>query len=80
MSASSVLGGAKPRKAKTKTVKLGKKKSFKIRPGFLHRKLGIPEGTKIPASRLQAALGSPDPETMKAARSAKGLIAMSKKR
>jgi hypothetical protein len=30
--------------------------------GKLHRELGIPEGTKIPASRLAAAVRSPNRE------------------
>ena len=39
---------------KEKTVDLGKKGSFKERPGALHEKLGIPLGEKIPASRLES--------------------------
>jgi len=38
-----------PRKKK---VLLGSKGSFSVRPGALHRALGIPEGDKIPASKL----------------------------
>ena len=38
---------------KTKTVNLGKKGSFQEHPGALHRALGIPEGEKIPASKLE---------------------------
>jgi hypothetical protein len=38
---------------KTKTVDLGSKGSFKEHPGALHRALGVPEGEKIPASKLK---------------------------
>jgi hypothetical protein len=38
--------------AKKKTVNLGSKGSFQERPGALHRALGVPEGEKIPASKL----------------------------
>ena len=38
--------------SKTQTVKLGKKGSFKVRKGALHRALGVPEGEKIPASKM----------------------------
>ncbi len=37
----------------TKTVNLGSKGSFKEKPGALHRALGVPEGQKIPASKLE---------------------------
>lgn len=40
-------------KAKTKTVDLGSKGSFKEHPGALHRALGIPEGEKIPEKDLE---------------------------
>lgn len=36
----------------TEKVDLGKKGSFSVEKGGLHRMLGIPEGQKIPASRL----------------------------
>jgi len=38
--------------SKTTTVDLGKKGSFKEHKGALHRALGVPEGEKIPASKL----------------------------
>ena len=38
--------------SKTQTVKLGKKGNFKVRKGALHRALGVPEGEKIPASKM----------------------------
>lgn len=37
----------------TQNVNLGKKGSFKVHKGALHRALGVPEGQKIPASRLE---------------------------
>lgn len=37
------------------------------RPGALHRSLGIPEGEKIPASRLEAATHSKNPHVAKMA-------------
>ena len=39
--------------SKTKTVNLGSKGSFKEHPGALHRALGVPEGKKIPESKLE---------------------------
>jgi len=39
-------------KPKTKTVNLGNKGSFTEHPGALHRALGVPEGEKIPESKL----------------------------
>ncbi len=39
-------------KAKVQEVKLGKKGSFKIRKGALHRALGIPQGEKIGETRI----------------------------
>lgn len=35
--------------------------------GDLHRKLGVPEGQKIPDAKLQAAKNSPNPATRKQA-------------
>jgi hypothetical protein len=37
---------------KRESVDLGKKGSFTVRKGALHRALGVPEGEKIPASKL----------------------------
>lgn len=37
----------------TKTVNLGHKGSFTEHPGALHRALGIPQGEKIPESKLE---------------------------
>lgn len=38
--------------AKVQKVSLGKNGSFKVHKGALHRALGVPEGEKIPASKL----------------------------
>lgn len=38
---------------KKKTVNLGSKGSFQERPGALHRALGVPEGQKIPESKIE---------------------------
>jgi hypothetical protein len=37
---------------KRQHVDLGKKGSFTVRKGALHRALGVPEGEKIPESKL----------------------------
>jgi hypothetical protein len=37
----------------TKTVNLGSKGSFKEHPGALHRALHVPEGEKIPESKMR---------------------------
>lgn len=41
--------------------------------GALHRDLGVPEGKKIPESKLNAAMHSSNPKTAKRARLAKTL-------
>lgn len=40
-------------------------------PGALHRELGVPEGQKIPAAKLNAAANSNDPTLRKRATLAK---------
>ena len=65
-------------KVKIEKVKLGKKGSFKIRKGALHRALGIPESEKIGQTRIREALHSKNPETRREARSAEGLTHMKK--
>lgn len=65
-------------KVKIQKVKLGKKGSFNIRKGALHRALGIPEGEKIGQKRIKAALHSKNPETRREAVSAEGLTHMKK--
>lgn len=66
------------KKVKKQTVSLGKKGSFKVRKGALHRALGVPEGEKIPASKMSPKGKSPKVRRMIA--SAKGLKAMGKKK
>jgi hypothetical protein len=62
--------------AKTQTVRLGKKGSFKIRKGALHRALDKSEGRKLSASDLVKASNSSNPRVRRMAASAKGLKAM----
>ena len=38
---------------KVQSVNLGEKGSFKVHKGALHRALGVPEGEKIPASKMK---------------------------
>ena len=57
-------------------VNLGKKGSFHVHKGALHRALGVPEGEKIPASKMAEARNSSKPHVRAMARSAKGLKAM----
>lgn len=57
---------------KKETISLPKKHAhIVIHPGGLHRSLGIPEGQKIPAKRLEAATHSSNPKTRKQANLAK---------
>ncbi len=48
-------------------------------PGALHRSLGVPQGEKIPASKMKAALHSRNPMTRKRAALAQTLGKMRKK-
>lgn len=57
-------------------VSLGKKGSFNVHKGKLHRALGIPEGEKIGQARISKALKSKKPAIRRMARSAKGLTHM----
>ncbi len=57
-------------------VNLGSKGSFTVRKGALHRALGVPEGQKIPAARLEQASNSSNPKVRRMAASAKGFKAM----
>lgn len=59
-----------------KTVDLGKKGSFPVNKGGLHRALKVPEGQKIPPSKLAEASDSDDPHVRRMAASAKGFAAM----
>ena len=72
------MGVKKPAK-KVTVIDLGKKGKFSLRPGLLHKHLGIPAGEKIPEERLREALNAKDSEVRKEARSALGLEAMHKK-
>lgn len=58
--------------AKTEHVDLGEKGSFDVQKGALHRMLGIPEGEKIPESRLESAKNSSNPTLRRRAVSAIG--------
>ena len=79
MKADILSGKKKPSKVqKVTVVNLGKRGSFDIHKGALHRALGIKEGTKIPAARLKAALKDKRPEVRRMASSAYGLKAMKK--
>jgi hypothetical protein len=64
--------------SKVEKVNLGKKGSFNVRKGALHRALGIPEGEKIGQSRIKKAERSKNPETRREAASAEGLTHMKK--
>lgn len=44
-------------KKKKKTIDLGSKGSIKIKPGGLHKSLGVPTGEKIPAGKIHEAAG-----------------------
>lgn len=63
-------------KTKVQTVSLGKKGSFKVHKGALHRALGVPEGQKLGGARITKALHSKSPSVRRMAASAKGLTAM----
>ena len=63
------------RAMKTKTVNLGSKGSFQEKPGSLHAMLHVPEGEKIPASKLAPHPGD-SPLLRRRKASAKGFKAM----
>ncbi len=62
---------------KTHEVDLGKKGSFKVKKGALHEMLGIPQGEKIPESKLAPRPGDSSLLRRRKA-SAKGFRAMHK--
>lgn len=66
-------------KTKVEKVNLGKKGSFEVRKGALHRALGIPQGEKIGQARIRKAEHSKNSETRAEARSAEGLTHMKKR-
>lgn len=73
----------KPKSKKKSTVeviKLGKKGSFKLRRGALHKALGVPLDEKIPASKMEAASHSRNSRVRREVASAKGLEAMNHSR
>lgn len=61
--------------AKTVTIKKKGKKPIKFKKGGLHRSLGVPEGEKIPASKMRAAkAGRYGPLAKKQANLAQGAL------
>lgn len=60
----------------TEKVNLGKKGSFTVHKGALHRALGVPAGEKIPQRMLTKALHGKSGRLKRMAASAKGLEAM----
>jgi hypothetical protein len=72
-------GKSLPRRAavKQKTVNLGSKGSFSVKPGALHKDLGIPLGEAIPKSKEEAASHGSG-KTARRARAALGFRAMNK--
>jgi hypothetical protein len=61
-----------------KEVHLGKKGSFAIKEGSLHRMLHVPEGQKIGQERMKAASHSSNPTLRRKAISGLGLSHMHK--
>lgn len=61
---------------KIKTIaKQGNKPAIHFKEGSLHSQLGVPEGQKIPASKMQAALaGNSGPLAKKRANFAKNVL------
>lgn len=61
--------------AKTVTIHKAGKKPLKFKKGALHAQLGVPEGKKIPATKMQAALaGKLGPLVKKRAEFAKNVL------
>lgn len=52
---------------KTEHINLGKKGSMNIKKGALHEELGVPQGEKIPESKLDSAAHSSNPTLRKRA-------------
>ena len=52
---------------KAEHIDLGRKGSMNIKKGALHEELGIPQGEKIPESRLESAKNSSNPTLRKRA-------------
>lgn len=67
--------------AKTKTIRKKGKKPITFKPGALHAQLGVPQGEKIPASKMAAARsGSLGPLAEKRANFAKNVLTGGKKK
>lgn len=49
------------KKTKVEVVNLGKKGSFKVKRGALHKALGIPDDEKIGQARIKSAENSKNP-------------------
>ena len=64
----------------TQTVNLGKKGSFTVKKGALHKDLGIAQGKKLKSADIERGLNSSNPKTRRRAASAKGFRAMAKAR
>jgi len=64
----------------TQTVNLGKKGSFPVKKGALHKDLGVAQGKKLTGSDIERGLNSSNPKTRRRAASAKGFRAMAKAR
>lgn len=62
------------------TVNLGKKGSFKVKKGALHKDLGVAQGKKLSSGDIERGLHSSSAKTRRRAASAKGLKAMAKKK
>lgn len=63
------------RKVKTVTIKAKGKQPVTFRKGGLHRSLNVPEGEKIPATKMRAALaGKHGPLAKKQAVMAEGML------
>jgi hypothetical protein len=65
---------------KTKTIHEAGKKPISFHPGALHSELGVPQGQKIPAEKMEAALhGGKGPLAKKRALFAKNVLTGRKK-
>lgn len=71
---------SKKYKGEKKKVDLGKKGSFEIHKGALHKALKVPEGEKIPASKMKKGAHSKSAKVRREVASAKGLKAMHHKK
>lgn len=65
---------------KEKTVDLGKKGSFKVKPGAFHRNMGVPAGKPITQEVIKRGENSSSPTVRHEAASAAGFKAMNHKK